>query len=264
MLDRHARAVVLEPRRQRAVGVGHGDDRQPRGARRLHQIERRHRPRGRRDLRVGQRVLLDVVEHVERPAHPARARRRHVDVALLPALRALDGDARPLVEGGGRDRDEEPRRLDALPEREHEPRVVDQIGQPLAKAQGGADQVEVLGPLERGAGLSGIVPELARRHEPAQVAVALLGAGEGDQPPGRGARVAELRAQDRPHAAALARGDQVHRAAEGVDVGQGESGEPQLPGPREHPRGGVDAGQEGVVPVVAKGDVQGPRTLTES
>ncbi len=265
VLDRYAQPVVALARGVRRVDVGHGQDPGLDRARGLEEVDGARGARGRRHLgRLERRFLRARVEGAF--VEPDALRRRARCVARQIGSRAR---ARALhAQRGGRDRGEELRALDAPAEREQEPRMIHEQDQALLVARDAADEVEVLGPLELRARAAGIVAELPRADELAQVAVALRALDESDHAAGQAARVGDLGADDRLERHALDRGERralrragrlqvLDQARERVDFGQREAGQPELARARDELRRRIDAGHEGVVAVDAEGDVHG-------
>jgi hypothetical protein len=125
----------------------------------------------------------------------------------------------------------------------------------LLEALGRLDQFEALGHGLRAA-RARVVAELACRDELAEVLVALLVLDQRDHAPRPSARIADLRAEDRPRSTrALGRAQEVDRTGERVDVGQGQRGEPELRRARQQSRRRIDADEERVPAVGSEGDV---------
>ena len=135
--------------------------------------------------------------------------------------------------------------------------MVDQEEEPFAEAHGAVDRRKRARTLERRARFAGVVAQLPCGDEAAQVPVAHLVAHERDQATGTTGGVADLRSEQRTRRAleTLRVAQELGRARERVDVRQREGREPQLPCPLEQHGGGVDAGEEGVPAVDAKGGV---------
>ena len=85
--------------------------------------------------------------------------------------------------------------------------MIGEQDQALLVARDAADEVEVLGPIELRALATGIVAELPRADELAEIAVALRALDERDHAAGQARWIGDLRADDRLERRAVDRGE---------------------------------------------------------